>query len=75
MIGLAVHIELFVCTKNLCNCASEVSPTLTSAIEIEIHCVRRYICPGMSRKMRGTLLRACATYCIGVAERSARPLT
>ena len=36
VIGLAVHIELFVCTKNLCSCASEVSPTLTSTIEIEI---------------------------------------
>ena len=51
MIGLAVHIELFMCTKNLCSYASEASPTLTSTIEIEIPaCADIYtcthVCPG-----------------------------
>ena len=44
--------------------ASEVSPTLTSTIEIEI--------PNISIKMCGSLLRASATYCVGVAEHTIR---
>ena len=42
--------------------ASEVSPTLMSTIEIEIYI---YI---YKTKMRGTLLRTSATYCVGIME-------
>ena len=45
------------------NWASEESPTLTSTIEIDIPArADIYICP---KKMRGTLLRASAMYCVG----------
>ena len=49
--------------------ASKASPTLTSTIEIEIP-PHADIYIYMSRKMRGTLLRESAMYCVGVAERS-----
>ena len=48
---------------------SEASPTLTSTIEIEIP-VRGdiYTCVCVSWNMCGTVLRASAMYCLGVAE-------